>query len=77
MRSGLIAAEHDGPHGSALLIVKGAPGMVTPLIRAEMMPPDFYQVPQRCLIPHTVTVYTDNKHAVPIIMYILDKLHNL
>ena len=41
MRSGVIAAQHNG---TALLYVKGAPGMIKPLLREEPLPPDFQQV---------------------------------
>ena len=44
MRSGVIATQPEGPPGTALLFVKGAPGMVKPLVRHETLPHDFDQV---------------------------------
>ena len=44
MRSGVIATHSQGPPGTALLFVKGAPGMVKPLVRKEVLPADFDQV---------------------------------
>ena len=44
MRSGVIATQFEGPPGNALLFVKGAPGMIKPLVRKEDLPADFDQV---------------------------------
>ena len=44
MRSGVIAAQHNAPAGTALLFVKGAPSKVKPLLRGSTLPHDFQEV---------------------------------
>ena len=44
MRSGVIAAEHYAPAGTAMLFVKGAPSRVKPLLKGATLPDDFQEV---------------------------------
>lgn len=44
MQSGVVAAEHNAPAGTALLFVKGAPSKMKPMLSSRSFPPDFQQV---------------------------------
>lgn len=61
MRSGVVAADHKAPAGSALLFVKGAPSRIRPLLRQCTLPPDFQQVS----LPHGIVFSTlHSRHAL-------------
>ena len=44
MRSGVVAQSDQGPPGTALLFLKGAPDVIRHMVQPASVPPDFQQV---------------------------------
>ena len=44
LRSGVVVWADDGPKGSALLFLRGAPAVIRDLVQPSTVPPDFNQV---------------------------------
>ena len=57
LRSGVVVWSDDGPKGSALLFLRGAPAMIRDLVQPASVPANFNQVgPARPLV-HTMGLY--------------------
>ncbi len=44
MRSGVVAQSDQGPPGTAMLFLKGAPDVIRHMVQPASVPPDFQQV---------------------------------
>lgn len=52
LRSGVVAWADDGPPGSALLFLRGAPAVIRNMVQPASVPQDFNQVcSQACVTP--------------------------
>jgi magnesium-transporting ATPase (P-type) len=51
LRSGVVVWSDDGPRGSALLFLRGAPAVIRDMVQPNTVPPDFNQVSgDTCLV---------------------------
>ena len=48
LRSGVVVWSDDGPQGSALLFLRGAPAVIRNLVEETTVPEDFNQVGESC-----------------------------
>ena len=58
LRSGVVVRSNDGPKGSALLFLRGAPAVIRNLVQSASVPANFNQVCLLDILPGPLFVYT-------------------
>lgn len=58
LRSGVVVRSNDGPKGSALLFLRGAPAVIRNLVQPASVPANFNQVCLLDILPGPLFVYT-------------------
>ncbi len=49
LRSGVVVQSDQGPPGTAMLFLKGAPDVIRHMVQPASVPPDFQQVMTQCM----------------------------
>lgn len=64
LRSGVVVWSDDGPKGSALLFLRGAPAMIRDLVQPASVPANFNQVDLAQPLVYVMELYILAKHEV-------------
>ena len=74
LRSGAVVLSDQGPPGTALLFLKGAPDVIKGMVQPASVPPDFQQVTNRMHVMGTISSQTHLYRHMCLTAYLSSEL---